>query len=302
MRNWIYQHWRNLGATLGRLASTPLASLLNIGVIGIALALPLGLYVVLVNVQPFARDRAPVPQLSIFLAIDAKPADAQAITARLKNHAGVKDHRFVPRDAALAELKARSGVADVIDSLNQNPLPDGFIVEARDGSAAALESLREEMKRWPKIAHVQLDSVWARRLDAVLRLGQLVLLLLASVLAFALAAVTFNTIRLQVLTQREEIEVAKLIGATDAFIRRPFLYYGALLGLAGGLAAWLIVWGGLALLNNVLAELTQLYGASFWLRHLSFQDSVVLCLAAAALGWLGAALSLRRHLAAFDPH
>jgi cell division transport system permease protein len=302
VRNWIYQHWRNLGATLGRLASTPLASLLNIGVIGIALALPLGLYVVLVNVQPFARDRAPVPQLSIFLATDAKPADAQAITARLKNHAGVKNHRFVPRDAALAELKARSGMADVIDSLNQNPLPDGFIVEARDGSAAALESLREEMKRWPKIAHVQLDSVWARRLDAVLRLGRLVLLLLAGVLAFALAAVTFNTIRLQVLTQREEIEVAKLIGATDAFIQRPFLYYGALLGLAGGLAAWLIVWGGLALLNSVLAELTQLYGASFWLRHLSFLDSVAVCLAAAALGWLGAALSLRRHLAAFDPH
>ncbi|HET7160346.1 MAG TPA: permease-like cell division protein FtsX, partial [Burkholderiales bacterium] len=241
MRNWIYQHWRNLGATLGRLARTPLASLLNIGVIGIALALPLGLYVVLANLQTFARDRAPVPQLSLFLAVDAKSADAQAIAARLKNHTGVKTHRFVPRDAALADLKARSGLSDVIDTLNQNPLPDAFVVEARDGSAAALESLHEEMKRWPRVTHVQLDSAWARRLDAVLRLGQLVLFLLAGALAFALAAITFNTIRLQVLTQREEIEVAKLIGATDAFIQRPFLYYGALLGLAGGATAWLIV-------------------------------------------------------------
>jgi cell division transport system permease protein len=301
VKNWIYQHWRNLGATLGRLARTPLASLLNIGVIGISLALPLGLYVLLVNLQTFAHDRAPTPQLSIFLATEAKPADAQAITARLKSHTGVKSLRFVPRDAALAELKARSGLTDVIDSLNQNPLPDGFIVEAREGSAAALESLREEMKRWPKVAHVQLDSAWARRLDAVLRLGQLALLLLAGVLAFALAAITFNTIRLQVLTQREEIEVTKLIGATDAFIQRPFLYYGALLGLAGGLAAWVIVWGGLVLLNNGLAELAQLYGTSFRLRHLSLQDSVAVCLAAGALGWLGAALSLRRHLAAFDP-
>lgn len=302
MRNWIYQHWRNLGATLGRMARTPLASLLNIGVIGIALALPLGLYVVLANLQTFARDRAPVPQLSLFLAVDAKSADAQAIAARLKNHTGVKTHRFVPRDAALADLKARSGLADVIDTLNQNPLPDAFVVEARDGSAAALESLREEMKRWPKVTHVQLDSAWARRLDAVLRLGQLALFLLAGALAFALAAITFNTIRLQVLTQREEIEVAKLIGATDAFIQRPFLYYGALLGLAGGATAWLIVWGGLALLNNGLIELAQLYGASFRLQHLTLQDSVAVCLAAGVLGWLGAALSLRRHLAAFDPH
>ncbi len=301
MKNWLYQHWRNLGATLGRLARTPLASLLNIGVIGIALALPLGLYVVLTNAQGFARERAPTPQLSVFLAVDAKPADAQAITARLKSHAGVKTHRFVARDAALAELKARSGLADVIDSLNQNPLPDGFVVEARDGSAASLEALREEMKRWPKVAHVQLDSAWARKLDAVLRVGQLALLMLAGVLAFALAAITFNTIRLQVLTQREEIEVAKLIGATDAFIQRPFLYYGALLGLAGGLAAWAIVWGGLYLLNNGLAELAQLYGASFRLQHLSLPDSLALCLAAGLLGWLGAALSLRRHLAAFDP-
>jgi cell division transport system permease protein len=301
VKNWLYQHWRNLGATLGRLARAPLASLLNIGVISIALALPLGMYVVLVNLQTFARERAPTPQLSIFLAIDAKSADAKAITARLKAHAGVKSQRFLPRDAALAELKKQSGLADVIDSLTQNPLPDGFIVEARDGSAAALEALREEMRRWPAVAHVQLDSAWARRLDAVLRLGQLALLLLAGLLALALCAVTFNTIRLQVLTQREEIEVAKLIGATDAFIQRPFLYHGVLLGLAGGATAWFIVWGGLALLNNGLAELAQLYGANFRLYHLPVHDSLAVCFAAGALGWLGAALSLRRHLAAFDP-
>ncbi len=301
MSNWLRQHRLCLVVTLARFARTPLASLLNIGVIGVALALPLAFYVALVNVQGFARDNTPTPQVSLFLTLDAQSADTREIEARLKKHASVAKFRFMPRDQALADLKAKSGLADVISTLGVNPLPDGFVIDAKENTAVALEKLRDEFKAWPKVEHVQLDSAWARRLDATLQLGRLIVLALGAALAFALVAVTFNTIRLQILTQRAEIEVTKLIGATNPFIRRPFLYYGALLGLAGGVTGWLITWGGMHLLNNRLAGLAELYGANLRLLHLSTPDTVSLCLFAAALGWLGAWLSASRNLAEFDP-
>jgi cell division transport system permease protein len=301
LRNWLRQHRLCFTATLARLARAPLASLLNIGVIGVALALPLAFYVVLVNVQGLARDKAPVPQVSLFLTLDAQTADTREIENRLKKHAAVAKYRFIARDQALADLKAKSGLADVIGSLSGNPLPDGFVVDAKENSVAALERLRDEFKTWPKVEHVQLDSAWARRLDATLQLGRLIVLVLGALLAFALVAVTFNTIRLQIVTQRAEIEVAKLIGATNPFVRRPFLYYGALMGLAGGVTGWLITWGGLRLLNERLTGLAQLYGTDLKLHHLSTPDTLSLCLFAAALGWLGAWLSASRNLAEFDP-
>ncbi len=301
MKNWLRQHRRSLTTTLARLARTPLASLLNISVVGVALALPLAFYVILTNLQSLAQDKAPTPQISVFLAMDAQASDAREIDNRLKKHAAIAKFRFIPRDQALAELKEKAGLSDVIASLGRNPLPNGFVIDARENTSAALEKLRDEFKAWPKVEHVQLDSTWARRLDATLQLGRLIVLVLAALLAFALVAVTFNTIRLQILTQRAEIEVAKLIGATNPFIRRPFLYYGAVLGLAGGITGWAIVWAGLWLLNDRLGSLTQLYGTSYALRHLSLPDAASLCAFAGALGWLGAWLSASRNLAEFDP-
>lgn len=301
MKNWLRQHAKSLALTLARLARTPFASLLNIGVVGVALALPLAFYVILTNLQHLALDKAPTPQISMFLALDAQASDARDIENRLKKHAGVAKIRFVSKDQALADLKSKSGLADVIASLGRNPLPDGFLVDARENNADALEKLRDEFRAWPRVEHVQLDSAWAQRLDAVIRLGRFVTLAFGTLLAFTLVAVTFNTIRLQILTQRAEIEVAKLIGATNPFIRRPFLYYGAALGLAGGLTAWAITAIGLALLNTRLAELAQLYGSNFTLKSLPLSDAASLCLFAAGLGWLGAWLSASRNLAEFDP-
>jgi cell division transport system permease protein len=291
---------RTFAATLAKLVRSPLSSLLNIGGIGVALALPAGFYVGLANVQAFTRELAAEPRLSLFLALDARPGDIAEIENRLKTHAGVGSFSHVSRDQALREMKARTGLGDVVDSLDHNPLPDAFVVDARDTAPQALEALRDEFKRWPKVAHVQLDSAWAWRLAALLNLGRLAALLLGVLLAFALVAITFNTIRLQILTQREEIEVAKLMGATDGFVRRPFLYHGALLGLAGGLAAWAIVLTGIHQFNEGLAELSRLYGAVWRLRPLPVQDSLSLLLFSSALGWFGAWLSVGRHLAEND--
>ena len=301
MKAWLRQHGRSFALTITRFAHTPLSTVLNIGVVGIALALPLAFYVVLVNVQGVAREHTPAPQLSVFMLLDAQPADVRAIEERLKKLSGVSAQRFVSRDKALEELKARSGLADVIASLPRNPLPDGFVVEARGQDAATQERMRAEMAAWPKVEHVQLDSAWAKRLDAVLALVKLLIVVISTLLAFALVAITFNTIRLQILTQRAEIEIAKLIGATDPFVRRPFIYYGTLLGLAGALTAWALVSGWVWLANGRLLEITQTYGGSYALRPLALVEGAAVCALAAGLGWLGAHLSASRNLAEFDP-
>jgi len=178
--------------------------------------------------------------------------------------------------------------------------PDAFVVQPRDAAPRALEQLRDELRGWPKVAHVQLDAIWARRLEAGLRLARLAVWLLATLFAFALVAVTFNTIRLQILTRREEIEVAKLIGATDPFIRRPLLYFGTVQGLAGGLAAWAIVATSLYWLNGGLANLSQLYGTRLKLQQLTPEDGLSLLLFSAVLGWFGAWLSVNQHLSRLD--
>ncbi|HEX9684578.1 MAG TPA: permease-like cell division protein FtsX [Burkholderiales bacterium] len=301
MRAFFWHHLDALRTTLARLARTPVATLLNVSVIGVALALPVGLYVVVVNLEGLARSLGSDPQLSVFLALDAGPADVKRIAARLQQHPTVREARYVPREDALKELRASTGLADVVDSLPGNPLPDAFVVLPRDPSPEALERLRDEARGWPKVSHVQLDAEWARRLEAGLKAALLAVSLLATLFAFALVAVTFNTIRLQILTRREEIEVSKLIGATDSFIRRPFLYYGALQGLAGGLAAWAIIWAGVTVLNGALAELSRLYAAQISLRHLGMEDSGSLLVFSAGLGWFGSWLSVNRHLAAIEP-
>ncbi len=300
MTAWLAQHARCLVATLARLAGTPLGSVLNIVVIGVALSLPVGLYVVIDNLQASSGNLAAEPQISLFMALDASRAEVAQIDARLKQHARVQRYRFVPRDQALQELKQSSGLADVIDGLPQNPLPDAFVVNAKDNTPQALYALRDEIKQWPRVDHAQLDAAWARRLDATLRFARLVVSILGLLLALALIAVTFNIIRLQVLTQREEVEVIKLIGATNAFIRRPFLYYGALQGCAGGAVAWLVVGGGVWLVNHNLGELSHVYTSLVQLKHLKPVDGIGLLLIPAVLGWFGAWLSVGRHLAQVD--
>ena len=296
MRIWLAQHARTLAATLARFARSPLSSLLNVAVIGVALALPVSLYVILGNLQQLAQAHGSTPQLSLYMALDAGDQEVALVRDRLQQDPRVGRFSFVPRDQALQDLKSSAGLAEVVDSLHQNPLPHAFVVDPRSGSAESLERLRDELRKWPKVAHVQLDSAWARRLDALLRVGAIALLLLAAALAFGMVTVTFNTIRLHILTQREEVEVSRLLGATDPFIRRPFLYYGVILGAAGAAAAWVLVWLGVYVLNQGLTEIGQLYGTGLQLRPLTAEDSGGILVLSAALCWLGAWLSVRRHL------
>lgn len=301
MKTWLAQHWHTLWLAARELSRNPFANLLNIGVISIALSLPCGLYVLLENLQGLSKHVASEPQISLFLNTQASAADTAQIEGRLKNHPGVQSYEFVSKDRALRELQTAAGIGDVVQSLAQNPLPDAFIVRAKNATAQVLQALQDEFRTWPQVVTVQLDSQWAQRLDALLRLARIATLLLAILLGFALMAVTFNTIRLQILTRREEIEVAKLIGATNRFIRRPFLYFGTLQGLLGGAACWIIVAASVQVLNQNLADLARLYAENIQLNQLNTSDTGSLLLFSAALGWLGAWMSVSRYLHQIEP-
>lgn len=297
MKAVLLQHARALAVAAGKLLRAPFAAALNIIVFGVALSLPAGFYAALGSVQRFADDFDAKAELSLFVASNATANDINALEARLREHAAVARWQFVPRDRALAELKRRIGAADLADGLARNPLPDAFVIEAKSDDPRVLEALRAELGGWPRVDEVALDSDWAEKLAAALGFGKTATLILATLLSFALVAVTFNTIRLQILTLREEIEVSRLIGATDPFIRRPFLYYGALQGWVGGLAAIMIVAVVFGVLDEQIQTSPNLAAADLRLRGLNFDDSALLLLFAAGLGWLGARLSVAQHLA-----
>jgi cell division transport system permease protein len=301
MKAWLRQHRQALVGAFAKISAQRAAAALNALVIGIALSLPAGGYAVLGSLRAATAGASLEPQLSVFLRTDARRADAEALGARLKSDARLREVRFVPREQALKELQATEGLAEIVAALNRNPLPDAFVLRPRAADAAILDAVATELRALPIVAQVQADAAWARRLGALAGTARLAIALLAALLAFGLVAITFNTIRLQILTQRAEIEISKLIGATDAFIRRPFFYLGAVQGLAGGLVALGILAGSLAALNLGVADLAASYGSDFRLAFLTPGDAVAIVLFSGGLGWLGAYLSVSKYLLEIEP-
>lgn len=295
MNAWLNQHRLAFRDAWRRLFAAPLGTLLSLVVIGIALTLPAAGWLLIDNLQRAASAAAGTQQISVFMALDADRKASDEIAARLKA-APPGTWRFVPRDEALKQLQGGARMADLIAGLPRNPLPDAFVIEPNDTAPAAMEALARTIGGWPKVAHVQLDAAWTKRFDALLRIGRLIVGLLATVFATGLVLATFNTIRLQILAHAAEIEVARLIGATDGWIRRPFAYYGALQGALGALLAIALLAAGKALLDPLVSELALLYGASFALRGVSATLALQLALIGATLGWLGALLSVRMSL------
>lgn len=296
MISWLAHHRQSAGLAWRRLAATPVNSLLSIFAIGIALALPAGGQMLLAAARPLTQGAAATPRISVFMSISADRRASSDTRLRLEKHEGIGQVRFLAREETLARMKSRPGLRDVIEALESNPFPDAFVITPRMGTPQALEQLGSELRKRPGVDHVQLDSEWVRRLDALLQLGRSFLLLLAVLLGSGLIAITVGIIRIQVLTQRAEIEVSRLLGATEAFIRRPFLHHGLLLGLGGGAVSWLLVAGAAAWLRTPMTELASLYDLQLEFRHLDFANSVVLLAGSAALGWLGALFSVQQSL------
>jgi cell division transport system permease protein len=302
MTYWFRQHRYALRAALVHLRRSPGGFLFNILVVAIALALPFTGVTLLDNVRPMSEQLSVDPEISVFLKQDTPRDQAEALAVSLRQ--AVKDKQakivFTPREKALDQLREKSGLADVLTTLGDNPLPDSYVMKLdafRNAQAGGdVDQLAEQIRALPAVDTVQVDSAWVKRLAALLNVLRLALLLLAATLGTVVIAVIFNTIRLQVMTQREEILVSKLIGATDSFIHRPFYYTGALLGLCAGALALAAVSLALRPLNTAIAEFARLYASEFQLTPLPPLAMAGLLALSAGLGLIGALLSVQRHL------
>lgn len=303
MRNYLLRHAQVFFYTLGQLVKTPFASLMTVAVIGIALALPSGLYVLIDNTQRVAGSFDSSARISVFLRKSIDDARAEHWAGRVRKIPGVAAAHYIAPQEALAEFKRLSGFGDALDTID-NPLP-GVVLVTPTLAVANEKSLRqlvERLKKSPEAEQVQLDFQWVQRLNALLAIGRRVATLLAIVLAAAVLLIIGNTIRLAVYNRRDEIEVIKLIGGTGAFIRRPFLYSGALQGLFGALMAWLLVQIFLALVGGPVADLAGLYGSDFQVQGPGFRATAALLFSGSVLGWLGSRLAVGRHLAEIEPN
>jgi cell division transport system permease protein len=305
MITWIRQHAFALNRALRHIFQPRSGFLLNVIVVAIAFALPFAGLTLLENVSPLSQQLAVEPEISIFMAMDTPRDQAIALAADIRkiigDAKGSAKLEFVSRETALNALKNKSGLTDVLITLGSNPLPDGYVLKLAGfqdaGEATRIDVIATQLKALPGVENVQVDSTWVKRLAALLHVMQLGLLFLALTLGVVVVAVVFNTIRLQVMTQRAEIEVSRLVGATDAFICRPFYYSGALLGLCAGVAALGIVALALEPLNNAIADFARLYASEFRLAPLGMLSTSILLGLSAALGLIGALLSVQRHLA-----
>jgi len=299
---WFMAHVYVLFSSLKLLARTPLPNLMTAAVIGIALALPTGLYLLLENVQQVSSEWGGVAQISLFLNPDLNKGEVENLFEQLYNHPDISTVRLIKPDEALKEYKEYSGFKAALEALPENPLPAVLVIQPATSDAMAIEHLLNTLKQSDKIDIAQFDMLWLERLFVIMKIVRRSVLILASLLCLGVLLVIGNTIRLTIYNRREEIEIYKLVGATDIFIRRPFLYMGFWYGFFGGLMAWLIVSLSFWLLQGPVRQLVGLYRSQFEILTLDVSSTLILLLIGALLGLAGAWLAVGRHLKAIQPH
>jgi cell division transport system permease protein len=303
IHTWLMRHAQACLGSLGALVRAPLASLMTIAVIGITLAMPATMIVAVDNAVELSSGFEGPGRISLFLKRDVGDTEAKKIAERLRRREEVTKVEIISREQAYEEFKQQSGFGEALAALERNPLPIVLVVHpATDAERAAkLEQLAGEFSRLDAVDLAQLDLEWVKRLHAWLGVIKRGVLIVGGLLAIAVLLIVGNTIRLAVLSRRDEIEVSKLVGATDAFIRRPFLYSGLVQGVSGALLAAVLVQLSLWLLSVPVSELSGLYGSNFVLGGLGAGLLGALLASGALLGWLGARLAVGRHLRAIEP-
>jgi cell division transport system permease protein len=296
MKAWFRSHTLAFTRSVGGLFRQPIGSLLNLLVIGITAAFPLALWLLVSSLAGISKNISVEPQLSVFMVPSADQAQVAAVQQQLENDSRLKVVQFVAKDEALKQLQSQFGSADLLAGMTENPLPDAFILQAKDQRPETLAALKTELATLTGVEEIQLDSEWAHRLARITELGQNLFEVVLAMLGAALVLITGNSIRMQILTRKDEIEVAKLIGATDAFIRRPFIHSAIVQGIVGGLFAVGIVWGAVAHINPTVSALAKSYGQQFALQTPDILTIAVVCATIAVLCLLGALIAVSRHL------
>jgi cell division transport system permease protein len=297
------RHVQALLGSLGRLARNPFSTFLTLIVIALALVLPLGLELLVTNARIATGGFANAIDLSVYFKTDVPLAKAEQLAKSARARSGIAQIDVISADAALAEFRALSGFGAALGVLSGNPLPHVLHVQpASDAeSAESLEALRQYFAAWPEVDLVQIDAQWVTRFNAILEVLRRLLMIAAAILGAGVIAVIGNTIRLEILNRRGEIEVTKIVGGSNGFVRRPFLYAGILYGLGGALLAWGIVAGAVAMLAPAVAALAHTYGSRYVLVGPTPQELGILIAGGVILGWLGAWLSAARHLRSIEP-
>jgi len=299
---WFAHHQLVAVETLVKLLANPAAALLTWLVVAIALTLPGALWMTLDNMEQLSGRFQASGRITLYLSPAADIAQGQALSDRIAALADVRQTEFIDADQALDDFRHNSGLQQALDFLPDNPLPAVILVEPPLGiEAQQVEQLVEQLGSYQIVDSVQLDMAWVERLLAMLALGERLIWVLGVLLALAILLVVGNTVRLAIAARVDEIRVTKLVGGTNAYVRRPFLYTGLWYGLVGGLLAWILLATCWLLLSGPVDELAQLYGSGFELKPLSAAAAMVLLLSAMILGWLGAWWSVARHLDQIEP-
>lgn len=303
MTAYLLRHLQVFFYSLGQMAGAPFASLMTIAVIGITLALPSGLYVLIENVQRVSAGWDGSAKISLFLKRDTGDQAAKRLGEKIHRLPAVAAVEYISPKQALAEFKRLSGFGEALDALDYNPLPPVLIVRPGNDfdNPHRLDDLVRQLRQHGEVELAQLDLEWVRRLHTMLRLARRGVWILGSLLGLAVVLIIGNTIRLAVLNRREEIEIIRLVGGTNAFIRRPFLYTGLLQGVSGALAAWFLVALCFGLLAGPIRDLASLYASNFRTEGLGIHGAALLVAAGGILGWLGSRLAVGRHLRDIEP-
>ena len=303
LATYAARHMQAALSSLGHLSRNPFATLLTVTVIALALALPMGLRLFVTNARAATGNFSNAVDLSVYFRSNVSVEKVEQLARSARARPGVGDVTLVRSDKALEEFRKYSGFGAAIEALQSNPLPHVLVVhpDADHDGPAQLELLKRYFAAFPEVELVQMDTEWVQRFSAILDVLRTVVLVAAAVLACGVLAVIGNTIRLEILNRRSEIEVTKLVGGSNAFVRRPFLYTGVLYGLIGALLAWAIIALAVAVLEGPVARLAQLYGSRFALLGLAAPDIGWLLASGLVLGWLGAWASAARQLSSIEP-
>lgn len=298
---YALDHARTLLFSLGKLCRTPWASLMTVAVIGIALALPSGLYVFLKNLQAITGTWGDTTQISLFLKSGTSLREMHAFAGQLRTRTDLTVRKLVDAEQALDEFRQQSGFGEALDSLDENPLPQVIIVNPTDTRQSAIKRLVEELSHLAEVDSAVLDMQWLQRLDTIMEIAKRTVTGIATMLAVAVLLIVGNTIRLDIHNRSNEIKIIKLAGATDGFVRRPFLYGGLWYGISGGIFAWIMIYLTLTFVEGPVKRLAKLYNSQFQLLGLDSLDTFIIVLLSGALGLAGSWLAVARHLSKIEP-
>lgn len=302
MTGWLTRHASTAVGSLGRLFRQPFASLMIILVIAVTLAIPASLNLVVKNAQSVSAGWDNALDFSVYMQHEVSEADAGQLASLIEQRADVESVHLITATEALAEFRTQSGFGEALDQLSENPLPHTLVV--RPGPSNTSETivlLQEELGNLPEADAVQVDTEWVQRFHAILDILRRAIVIGASLLGVAIVIIIGNTIRLDIQNRREEIEVTKLIGASNAFVRRPFLWSGFWYGLCGGLLAVGLVWYGMYLLEQPVARLAGLYRSGIVVMNLSATETLAVIGIGIALGLTGSWMAAARHMRRIEP-